>query len=132
MVVVMATGHRLAGRHELRIADVLDEPFPDGVNLHPGWRAFWTLDAQRGGTPPPSRAEVADAEQGLELVAAGEAIATFAESLVDGLPHPGVISLPLIDGPAVTMRLVWRAGETNGGVHALIDIARAMFGRPSG
>src|SRR4051794_8599658 len=30
MVVVMAVGHRLAHNHELRVADVLDEPFPDG------------------------------------------------------------------------------------------------------
>jgi hypothetical protein len=27
----------------------------------------------------------------------------------------------------VTTRLVWRADETNGAVHTLVDIARAMY-----
>jgi DNA-binding transcriptional LysR family regulator len=127
MVVVMAVGHRLARHHELRVAEVLDEPFPDGGELDPAWKAFWTLDAQRGGAPPPSHAEVADREQVIALVAGGRAICTFPETLADGLPHPGLISLPLVDGPLVTTRLVWRADETNGAVHALVDIARAMY-----
>jgi DNA-binding transcriptional LysR family regulator len=127
MVVVMAVGHRLARHHELRVAEVLDEPFPDGCELDPAWRGFWTLDAQRGGPPPRSHAEVADPEQAFALVASGRAICTFPEALADGLPHPGLISLPLVDGPPVTTRLVWRAGETNGAVHALVDIARAMY-----
>jgi DNA-binding transcriptional LysR family regulator len=127
MAVVMAVGHRLARHHELRVAEVLDEPFPDGHELHPAWKAFWTLDAQRGGAPPPSDAEVADTAQTIALVASGRAIATFPEALADGLPHPGVISLPLVDGPPVTTRLVWRADETNGAVHVLVDIARAMY-----
>jgi DNA-binding transcriptional LysR family regulator len=128
MVVMMAAGHRLARHHhELRTADVLAEPFPDGADLHPGWRAFWTLDAYRG-APPPTSSPVTNVEQGLDLVAAGGAIATFPESLADGLPHPGVIAVPLVDGPAITTRLVWRAGEQNPAVHTLVDLARDMFG----
>ena len=127
MVVLMSVGHRLARNHELRVADVLDEPFPDGAELHPEWRAFWTLDAYRGRPAPAPPIDVTTAEQGLEAVAAGSAIATFPEMLADGLPHPGIISLPLVDGPAVTLRLIWRAGESHLGVLALIDIARDMF-----
>ena len=55
MAVLMAVGHPLAHHHELRVAEVLDEPFPDGDGAHPAWRAFWTLEPQRGG-PPPARA----------------------------------------------------------------------------
>ena len=128
MAVVMAVGHRLAGDHELRIADVLDEPFPEGADQHPRWRAFWTLDAYRGGPPRRSHAEAVDPDAGLRAIVAGDAIATFPLALADGLPHPGVIALPLVDGPAVTTRLVWRAGETHDAVHALVDIARDMFG----
>jgi DNA-binding transcriptional LysR family regulator len=128
MVVVMAAGHRLARHHELRVADLLDEPFPDGEDLHPGWKAFWTLDEQRGAPPPPSNAEVSNVEEALAVVASGRAITTFAESLFDGLSHPGVIALPLIGAPAVTTRLVWRLYEPSRAVHALVDIARDMFG----
>jgi hypothetical protein len=40
-----------------------------------------------------------------------------------------VIWLPLIDGPMVTTRLVWRAGDTNPLIRTLVDIARDMFGQ---
>jgi DNA-binding transcriptional LysR family regulator len=132
MAVLTAAGHPLARRHELRVADVLEEPFPGGVDLHPEWSAFWTLDADRGGPPPRCESEVSNAAEGLELVAAGRAIATFPEALADGLPHPGIISLPLVDGPAVTTRLVWRAEEPNPALQHLIDIAREMFGNVGG
>src|SRR3954462_7930362 len=51
MFVAMAVGHPLARRGEVRVADILDEPFPAGPDLQPDWRAFWTLDAARGGPP---------------------------------------------------------------------------------
>src|SRR4051812_5666220 len=47
MVVLMAAGHRLARHHELQVAEVLDEPFPDPAGMAPAWRAFWALDAYR-------------------------------------------------------------------------------------
>jgi DNA-binding transcriptional LysR family regulator len=127
MVVLVAVGHRLARHHELGIAEILDEPFPGGADLHPGWTAFWTLDAYRAGPPRSTRAEVSTAEQVIAAVAAGRVIATYPAMLADGLTHPGVISIPLLDAPTVTMRLVWRPGEPNRDVRALLDIALDMF-----
>jgi len=111
--VLMAAGHRLARHHELRVADVLAEPFPDAPHLHRVWRAFWSLDAYRGGPPPAAPLEAGNLQSGITLIARGDAIGTFPASLADGLPHPGVIWLPLIDGPMVATRLVWRAGDAN-------------------
>src|SRR4051812_25074405 len=48
MVVMVAVGHRLTRHDELMVADVIDEPFAASPDLHPQWRAFWTLDEQRG------------------------------------------------------------------------------------
>jgi len=128
MVVIMAVGHRLARtNHELRVADILDEPFAGGPDVHPEWAAFWTLDAYRGG-PPARGGQVSVTDEAIELVASGSAIATFPESLFDGLPHPGVVSVPLVDGPPVRTRLVWRVGDDNRDVEHLVDIARDMYG----
>jgi DNA-binding transcriptional LysR family regulator len=132
MAVVMAVGHRLAHSHELRVADVLDEPFPDGDGMHPAWHAFWTLEAQRGAPAPTSGVTARSVEQALAAVAGGRAIATCSELLAEWLPHPGVISLPLVDGPRVTMRLVWREGDPSAAVDQLADIARDMFGDAHG
>jgi DNA-binding transcriptional LysR family regulator len=132
MVVVMVVGHRLALHHELRVAQILDEPFPGGTDLDPRWTAFWTLDEQRGGPPPCVDGPVENAEDGLEVVVAGRAIATVPASLANGLPHPGVVTVALTDGPAVATRLVWRSDDENRLVRSLIDLARSMTGRSEG
>jgi DNA-binding transcriptional LysR family regulator len=128
MAVVLAAGHRLARRHELRVADILDEPFLGGEHLDPDWLSFWTLDAQRGGPPRVSEVDILGADDGLCALAAGRAIGTFPTALADGLTHPGVVWLPLIDGPAVTTRLVWRDEAPSEPLRSLIEIARDMFG----
>src|SRR4051812_47111542 len=132
MVVVMPAGHRLARHHELRVADVLAEPFFDAPHLNREWRAFWSLDAYRGGPPPATRLGAENLQSAITAIAGGDAIGTFAASLADGLPHPGVIWLPLIDGPMVATRLVWRAGDGHPVIRTLIDIARDMFGHTRG
>jgi DNA-binding transcriptional LysR family regulator len=125
MFVVMAVGHPLGRRDVVRVADILDEPFPAGADLQPEWRAFWTLDAARGGPPKLCGGEVANAEDGLALVVSGRAIATVAGWVADGLAHPGVIAVPLVDGPSVATRLVWRSDDDRPVVRALRDLALA-------
>jgi DNA-binding transcriptional LysR family regulator len=128
MFVAMAVGHPLAQRGEVRVADVLDEPFPAGPDLQPDWLAFWTLDAARGGPPKLCGGQVADAEEGLALVVSGRAIATVAGWVPDGLAHPGVIAVPLVDGPRVPTQLVWRSDDDSPIVRALLDLAGAWTG----
>ena len=124
MVVVMAVGHRLAQQGPLSVADVLDEPFPGGPNLHPQWSAFWTLDEQRGRAPQRTD-DVTDAEQGLQVVVAGRAIATAPDWVASALAHPGVVALPLKDGPPVTTCLVWRDDEENPFIPRLVELTAA-------
>jgi DNA-binding transcriptional LysR family regulator len=125
MVVVIGAGHQLARPGELCVADVLDQPFPGGPSLNPDWAAFWTLDEQRGGPPPRTGDDVRTAEQVLEVIAEGRAIGTLPASVVGGLAHPGVVALPLRDGPMVTTRLVWHATDGNPFVRALVNLAGA-------
>jgi DNA-binding transcriptional LysR family regulator len=128
MVVAMAAGHPLARQPELRVADVLDQPFPGSRSLDPRWRAFWTLDAQRGGPPRFSDDDVENAEQGLDAVVAGRAVATMPAWQADGLAHPGVVAIPLIDGPRVATRLVWPTVHAGPVVRSHVDLAREMRG----
>jgi DNA-binding transcriptional LysR family regulator len=125
MVVIVAVGDRLAHHDELSVADILDRPFPGGPSLDPEWSAFWTLDAQRGGPPKRTDDDVRTAEDGLGIVAAGHAIATLPACMADGLAHPGVVAVPLSDGPRVRTRLVWRSDDGNPTVHSLVDLATA-------
>jgi DNA-binding transcriptional LysR family regulator len=126
MVVLVAAGHPLAAQgDELRAADILDEVFPGAPSLHPEWLAFWTLDAQRGARPRFTAEDVRDAREALEVIASGRAIATLPQWAVNGLPHPGVIALPLADGPEVTTGLLWRTDDDNEAVRRLVELAQA-------
>jgi DNA-binding transcriptional LysR family regulator len=126
MAVAMAAGHPLARQDVLRIDDVLDEPFPGGPELDHDWSAFWTLDAYRGGPPRRSGDRVADPMQGLDVVAAGRAVATIPAWMAEALPHPGVITRPLSGGPPVTTRLVWHPEGRHELVQHLVDLAADM------
>jgi DNA-binding transcriptional LysR family regulator len=125
MVALVAAGHRLADRSELIVADLIDERFPGGSGIVADWTSFWTLDEQRGAPPKRSEDHVTSAERGLEIVAAGRAITTVPVWLANCVTHPGVIALPISDGPRVVTRLVWRADDDNPAVRGLVDLARA-------
>jgi hypothetical protein len=86
------------------------------------------LDAARGGPPKLCGGKVANAEDELALVVSGRAIATVAGWVPDGLAHPGVIAVPLVGGPSVATRLVWRSNDDRPIVRALLDLARAWTG----
>ena len=64
----------------------------------------------------------------LEVVAERRAIATFPATIALGLSHPGVITLPLVDGPQVSTSLFWRSGDDNPVVRRLASLARDMLG----
>jgi DNA-binding transcriptional LysR family regulator len=132
MAVVMAAGHPLADRVELTVDDVLDQPFPGGTNHDPERTAFWTLDEYRGGPPRRTDDAVERDDQGLDIVAAGRAIVTVPMWVADCLWHPGVIGLPLRDGPDVTTRLVWRTDDDNPAIRALVDLATAWTEQAQG
>jgi DNA-binding transcriptional LysR family regulator len=133
MVVIMSAGNALAGHGELTVADVIDETFPGAPNVNPAWSAFWTLDEQRGAPATRTDDDVQNAEQGVEVVARGAAIATVPSWMVAGLSHPGVVALPLVDGPDVLTKLVWRAADDGDpAVAALVDLASAWAAQRPG
>jgi DNA-binding transcriptional LysR family regulator len=123
-VALMAVGHRLAGRRKLSVADILDEPFAGGdPALDPRWRAFWTLDEERGG---PARSTPDRVANGADVVAAGEAIATSTPAIAASLAHPGIVAVPLVDARPVHVALLWRTGHGKPLVDELVGIAEGM------
>jgi DNA-binding transcriptional LysR family regulator len=131
MAVIVAAGDRLATHAALRVADILDRPFPGSPSLDPEWVAFWGLHQQRGSPPIFTDDDVTTAEEALDVVASGRGIMTVPASFADGLVHPGVIAVPLRDGPPVRTRLLWRARGADPVVDSLVDLAIAWIGWPN-
>ena len=130
--VVMAAAHRLAGRRQLTVKEVLDETFPGpDPSLDRRSQAFWTLDEERGGPARVTGDRVNTTDAGLEAVVAGRAIATATASHAAAMTHPGVVTVPLVDVRPATLALVWRTASGNPLVAALVAIATDLAGRDS-
>jgi DNA-binding transcriptional LysR family regulator len=127
--VLLRDRHPFAGRGELLVADVLDQPF---YGRHPSvdadWAGFWNLDDHRGGPPPIVTND--EPTNSLELVAAlsaGNAISTvpFAVAKLIAGAATGLVALPLRDAAPATCSLVWRRAAHNPLTAAFADTARS-------
>ncbi|SCF39642.1 DNA-binding transcriptional regulator, LysR family [Micromonospora matsumotoense] len=72
-VLAVALDHRLAGRESVTLDDIADEPLPRVPDA--AWNAYWRIDPRPDGRPAPGGPLVTAAEDKLELVAAGQAVA---------------------------------------------------------
>jgi len=109
-VAVLPAGHRLAGRAELRLADLAGETLPR-------WRGV------PGQPEPGSGPDVADVVQLAHLVAAGQVVAVLPRSLLEPVP-PGVVRIPVADAPPSRLVLAWPELDRRPLVAAFVDAAR--------
>jgi DNA-binding transcriptional LysR family regulator len=119
-VAVVAPGHRLASRVRLRLRQLVDEPFVDFPERSPPRRqsdlAFAAADLHRD-VP----FEV-DARMILDVVRSGLGVALLPSRVVTG--EPGVVAIPLVDGPARVEYLVWNDFNQTPAARALLATLR--------
>ena len=124
---VLPVGHPLAGRDELRVADLLDQTFVAcDASADPGWMGFWRLDEERGARARLTDRRAPDSAAGLDMIAAGEAVGTAQVSFAAAIAHPGVVCRPIVDARPARLALVWREANDNPLVDAVVAIAREV------
>jgi DNA-binding transcriptional LysR family regulator len=130
-VAALEAEHRLAARPELRIEQLLGEPWP-WVETDPAVRAFWTCEDLRG-RPAIRGPTVRSMEGMLEAVRAGLCVATVPRSQAQSGSWPG-IAFPSVSGvPPATLTIAWRTADETPVVQALVEIAgRVAAGDSSG
>ena len=127
LVVAMSQDHPLAGRSELRVADVLDETFPGIVGwCDPGWLGYWGLDHYRGGPARRTDDGAVTPEEVASIVASGRAITTVPEIVAVPFAHLGIRAIPLLDAEPAVLVLAWPEGSGTPLVHDLVALARVM------
>jgi DNA-binding transcriptional LysR family regulator len=130
--VVIPSGHPLADRSELRVADVLDDLFlayhPD---VQPAWAAFHSLDDHRGAPARVTDDHARTPSEMLAMMASRRALATvpLSDARVIESVLRGVVATPLIDAEPALLSLVWREGEHNPCVQALVTLAERVAKR---
>jgi DNA-binding transcriptional LysR family regulator len=127
-VVIVPVDHRLAGRQSVTIDDIADEPIPILRECDPAWNAFWRIDPRPDGRRAPDGPLFEALEDGLELVAAGQAVAIsteFHERL-----RPDITTVPLEGVEPGHVVVASRAGDCSRLVAAFRKLAAPHLTAP--
>jgi DNA-binding transcriptional LysR family regulator len=124
MVAVVADGHPLASRTELRVQDLFDETFPGIVGCDPVWLGNWGLDAYRGAPARRTDDGAKTPEEVAWIVSSGRAITTVPEIVAVPYAHLGIRAIPLIDARPASLELVWPEGAATPLVEDLVNLVR--------
>jgi len=128
----LSTGHRLAGRREIKFADIASEPFAALPRTAGPLREFWLATDQRAGRPAIIAAEVTSADEKFEIVSTGAAVALVSEGNAAVYDRPGIVCVPVGDLSPAQLAVGWRRDDPRRAVRSFvdscIDAARALWG----
>ncbi|OXM64146.1 LysR family transcriptional regulator [Amycolatopsis vastitatis] len=128
-VVIVSPDHRLAGKEQVTLDDIADEPLPRLRESDPAWSAYWRIDPRPDGRPAPDGPVIDAIEDKFELVAAGQAVAIFAGHNIRAL-RPDLTSIPLEGVDPAHVVLATRADDRSRLVAAFRKYARTHLGAP--
>jgi DNA-binding transcriptional LysR family regulator len=110
-VAVLPTGHPAAGKHEISIAELADDPVIIQRGASPTWQAFHNVDPRPDGRQPRPGPAVDNLEEKLQHVAAGRAISFVPASVAGAYIQPGIAYVPVTDIPPIQICLAWKRGQ---------------------
>jgi DNA-binding transcriptional LysR family regulator len=127
-VVILPVDHRLAGMQSVTIDDIADEPIPKFRDSDSAWNAFWRIDPRPDGRRAPEGPLFETLEDGLELVASGQAVAVSNE--FHKRLRPDITTVPLDGVDSGQIVLASRAGDRSRLVAAFRRLAARHLTRP--
>jgi DNA-binding transcriptional LysR family regulator len=110
-LVALPAGHRLAGRDDLDITDLLDEPFLALPVASGPLRDHWLATDSRAGHPPRVGAEIASTEEAVEALTAGLGICLVAAGNATLVSRDGVAIRPLTGVTPSRLVFAWRRDD---------------------
>ena len=128
LLAVVPEGHPIARKTDTKLACLASEPLIGWPrSLHPALydRFHDAMDATGESW------SLVGMAVGLDNVAsrvlAGHGIGVVPQPVVAGRSLPSIAYVPVVDGPSIERVAVWRQGERNKGVPALVQLLEDMF-----
>ena len=106
-VACLPRDHRLAGRSELSIAELLEEPIVVAPSTAGCWRDYWMAMDARDGKPPTIAAVAATYEEETTTIARGLGISFTSEASARLYERQGIVYVPITDRPRNYTALAW-------------------------
>jgi DNA-binding transcriptional LysR family regulator len=134
-VAVLPLGHPAAGKPEISIAELADDPVIIQRGATPSWQAFHNVDPRPDGRQPRPGPQVDNLEEKLQHIAAGTAISFVPASVASVVAQPGIAYVPVTDIPPIKICLAWKSGPPSplvaAFVQAVTDARRQALLQPS-
>jgi DNA-binding transcriptional LysR family regulator len=127
-MVGMATGHRLAGRHSVVLADLRDEPIPWARKASKEWVDCWGVVPRPDGSQPVWGPANDNVDELLEQVAAGQGVCIVPTSIAEYYVRPDVVWLPLLDAEPLQIAIGWPAANANPAVLEFASVVMELSG----
>jgi DNA-binding transcriptional LysR family regulator len=122
--VAISARHPLADRQTIDFSELVNEPvaaLPASAGVQ---RDFWLAIEAREGRPPRVAAEVSAADEKLEIVSSGAAIALLAEGNADIYSRDGIVCIPVNGLEPARLAIAWRRGDHRPAIHDFVQACR--------
>jgi DNA-binding transcriptional LysR family regulator len=124
VTVALPSGHPLAGRPSVRLADIADEPVLRYADAPAAWNAFWSMDPRPDGTLPRHGPAIRDMEEIVEYVRAGSGVAFLPAPIATAFPRPDIAYVPVTGVQAGQIVLAWEATRDSALIEAFTEAAQ--------
>lgn len=119
--VAMPTGHRLASRRRVQMADLAAEPFIALPEAAGPLRSFWLAEHDLV-APARIGAVASNAEETFEAVAAGLGVALVSRGNADLYKHDGITCRPVSGIAPAELALAWRSDDHRDVIRTISEI----------
>lgn len=119
-VACLPRDHRLAGRTEIEISELLDDPIVCAPVTAGSWRDYWLAMDARGNRPPTIAGVAATYEAETTMVARGLGISFTTSAVARFYDRPGITYVPITNRPPCHTALAWHPGTLSPQADALV------------
>jgi DNA-binding transcriptional LysR family regulator len=111
-VLLVPTNHRLAGKEQISLDDLVDEAVVPCAGMPADWSSFWRLEPRPDGNRAPLGPVIVDTyEDKLELVASGRAVAVLAAGDRRSTLRDDLTTIPIVGVESCQVVVATRADD---------------------